>query len=207
MNIVVLGSTGGIGRHLVEQALAAGHCVTAVVRGEAHPSVNPLLRVVRADVTSAQALRPVLADADVVVSALGRRRGDNGAIQAQGAAALVAAAAEGTRALFVGASAMYSDEGDRPWTRWLAKPMLRAVLRSSYRDTAQMEAAAELSALRWTIVRPSRLVDGRATGRFRSSVDRNLRGGAKISRADVAAAMLALVGDDASVGHAVYLAY
>jgi putative NADH-flavin reductase len=142
-----------------------------------------------------------------VMSALGRRRRDSGAIQQQGAAAVVAAAAPGTRALFVGASAMYSDAGDRPWTRWLAKPLLRAVLRSSYRDTAQMEAAVERSSLRWTIVRPSRLVAGPATGRFRSSLDRNLPGGAKISRADVAAGMLRLVGDEASVGHPVYVAY
>jgi hypothetical protein len=44
------------------------------------------------------------------------------------------------------------------------------------------------------------------TGSFRSAVDRNLPGGAKISRADVAAALLRLV-DAPVVGHAVYVAY
>lgn len=207
MKIVVLGSTGGIGRQVVEQALAAGHHVTSVVRGEAKPSDNPRLSLVRADVTSAEALRPALSGADVVVSALGHRRKDNEAILAQGAAALVAAAPVGLRALFVGASAMYSDSGDRPWTRWLAKPLLRRVLRALYADTAVMEATAAESGLRWTVVRPSRLLDSPARGRFRSSRDRNLRGGAKIARADVATAMLDLVDDATSVGHAVYVAY
>jgi putative NADH-flavin reductase len=207
MNIVVLGSTGGIGRQVVEQALSAGHRVTAVVRGEARVSVNPALRVVRADVTDGDALRPVVAGADAVVSALGRRPRDNANIQGDAAAALVAAAPMGTRALFVGASAMYSDSGDRPWTRWLAKPLLRWVLRSSYADTARMEAIVEQSELRWTLVRPSRLTDQELTGSFRSAVDRNLPGGAKISRADVAAAMLNLVDAPPVVGHAVYVAY
>jgi putative NADH-flavin reductase len=206
MNIVVLGSTGGIGREVVEQALAAGHRVTAVVRGEARDSDHPALRVVKADVTDGAALRPVVAGADAVVSALGRRPRDNTNIQGDAAAALVAAAPAGTRALFVGASAMYSDAGDRPWTRWLAKPLLRRILRSSYADTARMEAIVEQSGLRWTLVRPSRLTDQGLTGSFRSAVDRNLPGGVKISRADVAVAMLRLV-EAPVVGHAVYVAY
>jgi putative NADH-flavin reductase len=207
MNIVVLGSTGGIGRQVVDQALAAGHCVTAVVRKPVQSSDTPRLRVLQADVRNPEALKPLVASADAVVSTLGHRRGDVTTIQGDGAAALVAAAPEGTRVLFTGASAMYSDSGDGPFVRWLAKPMLRWFLRRSYADTARMEQIAERSALGWTIVRPSRLTDGERTGSFRSSVDRNLRGGMTISRADVAAAMLALLEDSSTVRHAVYVAY
>ena len=145
--------------------------------------------------------------ADAVVSALGHRRGDLTTIQGDGAAALAAAAPAGTRVLFVGASGMYSDGGDGPVIRWLAKPLLRRFLRSSYADTARMEQVAQRSALAWTIVRPSRLTDGGRSGAYRSSVDRNLRRGNKISRADVAAAMLALIDNRSTVGHAVYVAY
>jgi putative NADH-flavin reductase len=207
MNIVVLGSTGGIGRQVVDQALAAGHCVTAVVRKPAPGSDTPRLRVLQADVRNPEALKPLVATADAVISVLGHRRGDLTTIQADSAAALAAAAPEGTRVLFTGASAMYSDSGDGAVVRWLAKPLLRAFLRKAYADTARMEQVAERSALGWTIVRPSRLTDGERTGSFRSSVDRNLRGGMTISRADVAAAMLALVEDSATVRHAVYVAY
>ncbi len=207
MNIVVLGSTGGIGRHVVDQAIAAGHSVTAVVRGAVPTSVTSRLRVVQADVTDPDQLRGLLIGADAVVSALGRRRGDLGSVQGDGAAAVVAAAPVGTRALFVGASAMYSDKGDGPMIRWLAKPVLRGILRSSYADTARMESIVARSGMRWTVVRPSRLTDGKATGSYRTSVELNLRRGNTISRADVAAAMLALIDNPASVRHGVYVAW
>lgn len=207
MNIVVLGATGGIGRQVVDQALAAGHSVTAVVRKSLPRSDHPRLLVRQAGVRNPAEISPLLATADAVVSALGHRRGDLSTIQGDGAAALAAAAPAGTRVLFIGASAMYSDGGDGPVIRWLAKPLLRWLLRTSYADTARMEQIAERSALGWTIVRPSRLTDGERTGTYRSSVDRNLRRGNKISRADVAAATLALVEDQSSVGHAVYVAY
>jgi putative NADH-flavin reductase len=207
MNIVVLGATGGIGRQVVDQALAAGHSVTAVVRKSAPSSPHPRLRVRQAGVRNADEITPLVASADAVVSALGHRRGDLTTIQGDGAAALAAAAPAGTRVVFIGASAMYSDGGDGPVIRWLAKPLLRWLLRTSYADTARMEQVAERSALGWTIVRPSRLTDGERTGVYRSSVDLNLRRGNKISRADVAAATLALVEDRSTVGHAVYVAY
>jgi len=35
MRVVVFGATGGVGRLVVEQAIAAGHVVTAVVRDPA----------------------------------------------------------------------------------------------------------------------------------------------------------------------------
>ena len=50
MNIVVLGATGGIGRQVVDQALAAGHNVTAVVRSSPPGKDTPRLRVVQASV-------------------------------------------------------------------------------------------------------------------------------------------------------------
>lgn len=207
MNIVVLGSTGGIGRQVVAQALAAGHEVTAVVRKDPGFDAHPALHVVQADVTRSEDLEPLVTGADAVISALGRRKGDRGTIQGDAAEALTDAAPAAMRAVFVGASAMHSDGGDGPFIRWLAKPLLRWILRASYADTARMESLAEHSDLRWTVVRPSRLTDGPHTGRYRSSIGRNLRGGAKISRADVADALLATLTDVSALRTAVYVAY
>jgi putative NADH-flavin reductase len=181
--------------------------VTAVVRGDGGFAPAATLNVVRADATVAADLEPLLVKADAVISALGHRKGDSGTVQGDGAAAAVSAAPAGTRALFVGASAMYSDSGDGPLIRWLAKPLLRRVLRASYADTARMESLVAESDLDWTFVRPSRLTDGARTGRYRKSVDLNLRRGNVISRADVAAALLSLAEDEATVRHAVYVAY
>jgi putative NADH-flavin reductase len=72
MRLTVFGASGATGRRLVEQALDAGHAVTAVVRDPARlPMRHDRLAVVVADVLDSTAIQPAVANADVVVSALG----------------------------------------------------------------------------------------------------------------------------------------
>ena len=59
----------------------------------------------------------------------------------------------------------------------------------------------------WTIVRPPMLTDKPWTGHYRVSLDRNLRGGRTIARADLADYLLRAVPDRATVRHAVAVAY
>jgi putative NADH-flavin reductase len=70
-----------------------------------------------------------------------------------------------------------------------------------------MEDLLRASDLDWTIFRPPRLTNKPVTGRYRTALGRNLRGGALISRADVAHAMLAAVGQPATIGREVGIAY
>jgi Putative NADH-flavin reductase len=57
MNLSVLGAAGATGIPLVEQALAAGHHVTALVRsGQKLTITNPNLRVVEGDATDRAAV-------------------------------------------------------------------------------------------------------------------------------------------------------
>lgn len=72
MKLTNVAATGGIGRHLVEQAVAGGHDVTAVAR---RPRGLPGgVRTVAVDLTrpDMRTLAPVR-DADAVLSALGPR--------------------------------------------------------------------------------------------------------------------------------------
>jgi len=72
MNLVVLGATGRIGRLVVEQALAAGHTVTALVRSPEKLAVrDPNLHVVTGQATDPTALARVLDRADALISTLG----------------------------------------------------------------------------------------------------------------------------------------
>src|SRR5260370_11711527 len=72
MNLVVLGATGRTGRLVVEQALAAGHTVTALVRSpEKLPTGSPNLRVVTGHATDPAAVSRALEGADAVISTLG----------------------------------------------------------------------------------------------------------------------------------------
>src|SRR5215467_3932348 len=72
MRIAIFGASGRTGRHLVEQAVAKGHQVTAIVRNldGLAPALHGAARLVQADVMDPDAIAPALADADTVVSAL-----------------------------------------------------------------------------------------------------------------------------------------
>ena len=58
----------------------------------------------------------------------------------------------------------------------------------------------------WTVFRPPRLTNGAPTERHRTAVDAPLPRAWSVSRADLAAAMLAAAQDPALVGHAVTIA-
>ena len=63
MKLTIFGASGVTGTFLAEQALAAGHQVTAVVRDPARLSVagSPRLRVVTADLMDPLAISPTVA--------------------------------------------------------------------------------------------------------------------------------------------------
>lgn len=60
------------------------------------------------------------------------------------------------------------------------------------------EDEVRASHLDWTIIRPPRLTSKAATGTYRTAIDRSLPRELTISRADLAACMLALLDDPAA---------
>jgi uncharacterized protein YbjT (DUF2867 family) len=71
--------------------------------------------------------------------------------------------------------------------------LLKSALREHYADLARMEDVLRDSELDWTVVRPPRLTDKPATGRYRTAYGQNLRRGLFASRADVAHYMLSVL--------------
>lgn len=72
MKILVAGATGTVGQHVVTQALARGHTVTAVAR---HPerlrTQDQNLTNVAADILDPAAIEPQLHGVDAVISTVG----------------------------------------------------------------------------------------------------------------------------------------
>ncbi|WP_344581342.1 SDR family oxidoreductase [Nonomuraea roseoviolacea] len=195
MRITVFGATGRTGWRVVGQALHAGHEVTAVVRDpaalERHNLGGPRLTVVRADVMDPAAIRPAVAGHDAVVSAIGPRGSGPTTVCADSIASIMEAmAAEGVRRLVAVSASGFVREGDGPLTRLVAKPILNRVLRHAFADMRRMEDLVRASGLDWTIVRPPQLTEGPRTGSYRSAIDRNVRGGVRVSRADLADCVL-----------------
>ncbi|MFF2650898.1 NAD(P)-dependent oxidoreductase [Streptomyces sp. NPDC058045] len=209
MKLTVFGATGGIGREVVRQALAAGHEVTAVVRDPARLTVTgDRLEVFRSDLADAETLRPAVAGRDAVLSGLGpRSRKDAGVVTPLTRTVLDAMRAEGVRRLLVvSASPVGAPAPDDPLLDRAARRVISAVLRDVYADLAAMERLLAESGTDWTAVRPPRLTDGQPTGSYRTVVGGAPRGGRSIARADVAHAMLALVDDPAAVRQGVGVA-
>src|SRR4249920_493459 len=89
MKLTIFAATGGIGRQALEQAVAAGHDVTAVVR---HPEdLPPGVRAIRADLLTPDpsTLASAVQGADAVLSGLGPRSLSEAGITSKGTRAIV----------------------------------------------------------------------------------------------------------------------
>ncbi len=185
------------------QALAAGHEVTAVVRDPARLTVAPhsRLRVVTADVMDPAAIAPAVAGADAVLTAVGPRgTGPTTVIEDSVRSIIAAMQKSGARRLLALSGSIVADEGESPYLRYLIKPLARRTfLRHVNADMAAAEGEIEASELDWTILRPPRLTGKSATGSYRVAIDRNLPHGFTVPRADLAACMLTLIDDPATV--------
>ena len=208
MRLTIFAATGGIGRQVLEQAVGAGHEVTAVVRNPAKLSRE--VRAVTSDLAAPDptALESAVKGADAVLSGLGPRSASEAGIAWQGTRSIVEAMkATGVRRIIVVSAAPIGtvpspgrpnppkrDPGDGFFMRNLFSPLIRAALRKHYADLALMEDVLRDSGLDWTVVRPPRLTDKPATGSYRIAYGQNLRRGFFISRADVAHLMLRVLG-------------
>ena len=208
MKLTIVAATGGIGRQLNEQAISAGHDVTAVARNLQNLSPAPA-RAVAADLASADpaALQPAVVGADAVLSALGPRTRADAGVAARGTTVITQAMrAAGVRRIIVVSAAPIGtipspgrphpprhDPGDGFIIRYLADPIVKRALREHYADLARMEDVLRASDLDWTAVRPPRLTGKPATGRYRTAYGQNLRRGVFVSRADVARYMLSVL--------------
>ncbi|SCG49069.1 NAD(P)-dependent oxidoreductase [Micromonospora inositola] len=221
MKLTIVGATGGVGRHLVDQAVAAGDDATAMVRDPGKLAGAPV-RVVAADLATADptTLRAAVEGADAVLSGLGPRSAADAGIATRGTRAVIEAMTTGgvRRIVVVSAAPVGTvpspgrphpprrDPGDGPLMRYLLGPAIRRVLRRHYADLALMEEVLRDSGLDWTVVRPPRLTDRPLTGTYRTAYGCNVRGGLTVSRADVAHAMRHLLDRPESVGQTVGIA-
>ena len=92
MRLTIVGATGGIGRHLLEQAIAAGHDVTVVVRNPSRLATGGV-RVVTADLAGADptALEGAVDRADAVLSGLGPRSLSDAGVASVGTGSIIRA--------------------------------------------------------------------------------------------------------------------
>ena len=207
MRLALTGGSGRIGSHVLAWALASGHEVTALARSPQSLSATAGLTVVTGDATDAGAVAEAVAGADAVLSALGPRGAKSASLLAEAGRNLVSAMDKAGCNRLVCVSAAGAFIRADPDTGFLVKAILPRVLASQFADVRAMEAEIRASNLDWTLVRATRLVNTPLTGRYRVRPQYPPRGGGKISRADVAHFMAAVVTDGTWMRESPALAY
>jgi putative NADH-flavin reductase len=208
MKLTLLGATGGTGQQVARQAIGAGHDVTAIVRRpDAIPDSSQRLHVVRGDLLDPQWTGAGIAGADAVLSAIGpANRGPTTLYSAGVAAVLKAMDGAGVRRILVVSAAPVGPDDEWSGFDKVVRRVLWQFFRGPYEDMRRMEQVLAASDADWTVFRPPRLTNGPLTGNARTAVGKPLPGGRMVSRADLAAAMLAAIDDPATVRHAVAIA-
>lgn len=208
MKICVIGAAGGVGHHVVTEALAAGHQVRAVIRQSTLSITHPNLEVMTGNVLDAASMRQAISGCDAVISTIGSVGRDTTTLYSTGTATILSALEQTgiRRLLVVSASGLETDSNDTIIIR-LAKVIVKRIFKGSYTDMRKMEQLLRASDTDWTIVRLAALKDKPQTGVYRTAVNQGVSNGFSISRADAAHYLVEHANDRATFKQRINIAY
>ena len=186
MKIVVFGASRGVGINVVEQALQAGHSVTAFVRSpETFKLQHANLIVFKGDAMDASAVEQAIAGQEAVISALGPTRPPVPHMMETSAKNIVAGMKKhGVKRLVSTTGAGVRQPEDQPkFIDHFFGFLLNILAKDVVLDSAANVRVIQSSDLDWTVVRYPRLVDGERKGIYRIGyVGKD--SGTQITRAD-----------------------
>jgi putative NADH-flavin reductase len=209
MKLVIFGSTGGVGRQVVEQALEQGHTVTAFARNPAQLNLqHSRLKLFQGDVLDFPAVERAVQSQDAVVCTLGSGQKLTGTVRSAGTRHIIQAMEKtGVRRLICQTTLGTGDSWGSLNFYWKTI-MFGLILRNVFADHQRQEQDVQQSRLDWTIVRPGAFVGGTRTGQYRHGfpgTDKTSK--LKISRADVADFILKQLADEESIHKTPSLSY
>lgn len=205
MKVLVIGAAGKTGREVTEQAVAAGHEVTAFVR-EAKGFDVPNVRVVEGDAADSGAMEAAVAGQDAVIDTIGGKTPYLTTTLESSAAATIISAMQrsGVRRLIV--TSMLGEGESKANAPIYERLLVATFLRGANKDKAAMESAVKASDLDWIILRPAILTEDAATGNVRVFDAETGEKAHKITRADLASFMIAQLSGDEYLHQAVTVA-
>lgn len=196
MHIALFGATGHIGHAILDEALARGHDVTAIVRDPTRLDArHDKLRVVTGDAADPQTWLAAVRGSDAAVASLSARRDGNPDSLPRNARILLdqLPVASVPRLAWVGGAGSLETA---PGVRVLDDPNFPAAWKPEAEAQGRALEAfrASASPLDWIYVSPAALIeDGERTGHYRIGGDQLLTdadGASRIGVADYAVALL-----------------
>lgn len=203
MTVAVFGGTGKTGRLVVSQALAAGHKVKVLARDP--DKIPPAfgLEFVKGNVLDGGRVMATMTGCDAAVIVLGAVKGGPTDVCSQGTDLILQAAAKAgaKKVVAVTSLGVGDSRGEVPWVfRVIADLFLKKIMD----DKLVQETLVKASSLDWTLIRPTGLTDGPATGTALTGSGKMTDGlpagrvpKGQVSRADVAAFAVKAVTDPA----------
>ena len=200
MRIALFGATGAIGRHVLEQAIAAGHDVKAFTRSaDRLPSDDDRVVAIEGDATSADHVASAIEGTDAVISALGpaTNKPEEVAIAVSAMTNILAAMERhDVRRLVALSGGAVEVPGERKARGdAIASAVVRLFARHVVAAKQREFGLIHASRVDWVAVRPPRVTNGPLTGEYRTGRIA-LGPRSAISRADLAHFMLRCVVED-----------
>jgi putative NADH-flavin reductase len=192
MKVTVFGATGGTGKEVVKQGLAAGHTITAYARNPTKLDVShERLKVIQGEMSEGDKISQALAGADAIISALGPTSNKPERPLTEGMQRIVATMKEqGVERIIVATGAGVADPQDKPQLIGrLFGLALRIFARHVLADSMGMVTAVRDSDLNWTLARAPRLTDTAGGGQIKVGYA-GQGPGTQLARADYARFML-----------------
>ena len=197
MRVTVLGATGRTGRLVLERLIGAGHEVTTYGRRAPEGPGRHLT----GEVGDAAGIARALEGADGAVSALASGNADP--VCSTATRTVIEAASGPLRYVTVAGAGVDAPGDAKALPDRVIGRIMKLVVGRMLADRQAEHDMLAASALRWTMLRPPRLVDGEPKG-FAWSFDTPKA--TKITRADLAAAMVEALRRDDLVGRAPFVA-
>ena len=209
MKILVLGATGGTGKHLIAQAVEKGHEVTAFARNPDGVTLkHEHLRTVRGDVTQPESIAAAMVGQEAVVSVVGPRpNAKPGTLISDTVHHVIGAMrAQGVKRFSFESGLMVGGQRGMNGFQRFGIALYRAMNRALHDDKVKAETELRATDLEWVIVRPPAFGELPPKNAYRLGEDLNGKL-TKMASADVATAMLDSVTDSRWIRKALELSY
>lgn len=192
MKLIVIGATGGVGRHLVDAALAQGHHVTAASRNPGKMALqHEQLRVQPCDALNKGSVNQAIAGHDVVLATLGSTSKGPTTLYSQGARNILdAMQTNGVQRLVFLSNFGILNERASDLRGSALLFLIKRAIRHTLVDHVRAFEHIKAYAAEWVVVRPMILTNGPRIDRYRIARDGLPASGLRVSRADVAHFML-----------------
>ena len=160
MRVIVLGANGQLRVEVVRHLAARGHKVTAFVRRPPNGLLGEAVEIRLGDACERQDLIAALPGHEVLVNAIGSGTLRKSDVESATTAAAVAVAQQLGISRYIATSAGMVAL-DWPLFNYVLRPLIFRHILAEHR---RVEEIVKASALRWTIVRPPKLMNGPPRG-------------------------------------------